>query len=340
VGEIRPGLKVSVSEQGRNSGRESQLKILIAEDESVSRRVLKMTLESWGHEVVEACDGAVAWQLLQSDAAPRLAILDLAMPEMDGITVCRRVRQQATPVYIILLTANDSKRDMVAGLEAGADDYLTKPFDGDELRARVDVGSRVIELQRNLAQRVAELEQVLGELRQAQETLRTLSLTDDLTGLYNRRGFYTLAEQHLKSARRANRDASLIYADMDGLKSINDTHGHEEGSLALKKIADILRSTFRSSDIIARIGGDEFVIFETYAGPNHAQSSVSRLKENLRRCNAENAHPYELSLSIGIVESDLDDNSTVELLLTRGDKLMYEEKRSKRRERDAFVPAP
>jgi diguanylate cyclase (GGDEF)-like protein len=277
--------------------------------------------------------------LLQGADAPRLAILDLAMPEMDGIAVCRHARQHATPVYIILLTAKSSKRDMVVGLEAGADDYVTKPFDRDELRARVEVGIRVIELQRNLAQRVAELEQVLGELRQAQETLRTLSLTDDLTGLYNRRGFFTLAEQYLKSARRAEKDVSLIYADMDGLKGINDTHGHEEGSSALIRIADILRSTFRSSDIIARIGGDEFVILETPAGPNHAQTSVARLTENLLRHNAEKTRPYELSLSIGIVQSGLEDYSTVEELLARGDEQMYEEKRSRRRHRELLTPS-
>jgi diguanylate cyclase (GGDEF)-like protein len=311
------------------------LKILIAEDETVSRRVLKMTLESWGHEVVEACDGAVAWRSLQGADAPQLAILDLAMPEMDGITVCRRIRQHqhATPVYIILLTAKSSKHDIVVGLEAGADDYVTKPFDRDELHARVEVGIRIIELQHNLAQRVAELEQ-------AQETLRNLSLTDDLTGLYNRRGFFTLADQHLKSARRARREASLIYADMDGLKMINDAHGHDEGSNALKEIGDILRRTFRSSDIIARIGGDEFVVLETYAGPSDSQSSIARLQENLRLRNAENGHAYELSLSIGIVCAGLDDCSTIEALLARGDELMYEEKRSKWRQREASLIPP
>src|SRR5215510_9093069 len=243
------------------------VRILIAEDETVSRRVLKMTLESWGHEVIEAADGAIALQFLQSDNPPKLAILDLAMPEMDGITVCQHVRQNrsATPVYIILLTASTSKALIVTGLEAGADDYVTKPFDTDELHARVKVGMRMVELQFSLAQRVAELEQ-------AQDSLRNLSLTDDLTGLYNRRGFFTLAEQHLKSARRARRQASLIYIDMDGLKTLNDTHGHEEGSNALREIANILRNTFRSSDIIARIGGNEFVIFETYNGENEGYS--------------------------------------------------------------------
>jgi two-component system, cell cycle response regulator len=211
----------------------------------------------------------------------------------------------------------------VVGLEAGADDYVIKPFDNDELHARVEVGIRVVELQRSLAQRVAELEQ-------AQETLRKLSLTDDLTGLYNRRGFFTLAEQHLKTARRAHKEASLIYTDLDGLKRINDTHGHDEGSRALKVIADVLRSTFRSSDIIARIGGDEFVILETYAGPNDSETSIARLQENLRLRNAQQMNGYQLSLSIGVARVAADDQPTIEALLTRGDGLMYQQKRSKR----------
>jgi len=285
-----------------------------------------MTLESWGHEVSEAADGAIALQLLQSDTPPKLAILDLSMPEMDGITVCQRVRQtpSATPVYIILLTANTSKALIVTGLEAGADDYVTKPFDTDELHARVKVGMRMVELQQSLAQRVAELEL-------AQESLRNLSLTDDLTGLYNRRGFFTLAEQHLSSARRAKREASLIYIDMDGLKDLNDTHGHEVGSLALREVADILRETFRSSDLIARIGGDEFVIFETYLAPNDGGTGVARLQQNVSQHNAAQARDYKISLSIGVAPVAFDASLTLEELLKNGDRMMYEQKRNRRR---------
>jgi two-component system, cell cycle response regulator len=308
------------------------LKILIAEDETVSRRVLRTTLESWGHEVIEASDGAAAWQILQNPDAPKLAILDLTMPEMDGITVCHQVRkdQNATPVYIILLTSRNSKLDIVTGLEAGADDYVTKPFDADELHARVKVGIRMVELQRSLAQRVAELEQ-------AQETLRNLSLTDDLTGLYNRRGFFALADQYLKTARRAKRQVSLIYIDMDDLKTINDTHGHKEGSSALQEIAEVLRCTFRSSDIMARIGGDEFVILETHSDRVDNPNSVARLRDNLRERNVAGARHYNLSLSIGVALVESDDSLTIEALLTRGDGLMYEEKRNKRRQQELLT---
>jgi diguanylate cyclase (GGDEF)-like protein len=302
------------------------VRILIAEDETVSRRILKMTLESWGHEVVEATDGAVALQILQDDNPPKLAILDLSMPKMDGITVCQQVRQNrsATPVYIILLTANTRKELIVTGLEAGADDYVTKPFDTGELHARVKVGMRMVELQMSLAQRVAELEL-------AQESLRNLSLSDDLTGLYNRRGFFTLAEQQLNSARREGRDASLIYIDMDGLKRLNDTHGHEMGSRAIQEVADILRETFRSSDLIARIGGDEFVIFETSNGANDGGNDVQRLQNNVSHHNARPSRNYEISLSIGVALMSADSALTLDELIKHGDREMYEQKRNKRR---------
>ncbi|HEY5404655.1 MAG TPA: diguanylate cyclase [Pyrinomonadaceae bacterium] len=302
------------------------MRILIAEDETVSRRVLKMTLESWGHEVIEARDGAVALQILQNDSPPKLAILDLSMPEMDGIKVCKQVRQNssATPTYIILLTANTRKELIVTGLEAGADDYVTKPFDTDELHARVKVGMRMVDLQMSLAQRVAELEL-------AQESLRNLSLTDDLTGLYNRRGFFALAKQQLSSARREGRHASLVYIDMDGLKRLNDTHGHEIGSRVIQEVGDILRETFRSSDLIARIGGDEFVVFETSNDQIDEGTDVQRLQDNVTRHNAQQARDYEISLSIGVASMDSDSSMTLEELLKNGDKTMYQQKRNKRR---------
>jgi len=285
-----------------------------------------MTLESWGHEVIEARDGAVALQILQNDSPPKLAILDLSMPEMDGIKVCNQVRQNssATPTYIILLTANTRKELIVTGLEAGADDYVTKPFDTDELHARVKVGMRMVDLQMSLAQRVAELEL-------AQESLRNLSLTDDLTGLYNRRGFFALAKQQLSSARREGRHASLVYIDMDGLKRLNDTHGHEIGSRVIQEVGDILRETFRSSDLIARIGGDEFVVFETSNDQIDEGTDVQRLQDNVTRHNAQQARDYEISLSIGVASMDSDSSMTLEELLKNGDKTMYQQKRNKRR---------
>ncbi len=143
------------------------MKILAAEDDLVSRRVLEAALAKWGYEVLSASDGLEALQVLAGKDPPELAIVDWMMPEMDGIEVCRKVREggQTPPTYIILLSARDSQEDIVQGLEAGADDYMTKPFDRNELRARVEVGKRVIELQKSLANRVLELEDSLKRLK-------------------------------------------------------------------------------------------------------------------------------------------------------------------------------
>jgi phosphoserine phosphatase RsbU/P len=149
------------------------MRILIAEDEPVSRRVLEKTLVGWGHEVVVTHDGAQAWAALQAADAPPLAVLDWMMPGVDGVEVCRRVRQGqgAAPTYIILLTAKGEKGDIVEGLSAGANDYLTKPFDRAELQARVQVGATVVGLQRRLAERVAELEEALAHVKLLQGIL-------------------------------------------------------------------------------------------------------------------------------------------------------------------------
>jgi diguanylate cyclase (GGDEF)-like protein len=301
------------------------MRILIAEDGPVSRRVLEAALKGWGHEVIIACDGAQAWDVLKREDAPPLAIIDWMMPGMDGLEVCRRVRQsaQSAPTYIILLTAKNRKEDAAVGLQSGADDYLTKPFNRDELHARVQVGARVVGLQRSLAERVRQLEHAEAELR-------ALSLTDDLTELYNRRGFFIHAEQHLKTVRRTGKGFLLFYADMDGLKQINDTFGHEEGSLAIKRMALILRQTFRDSDIIARLGGDEFTALVKEVSPHVEDIISARLEENLQIYNAQGRHSYALSLSTGFVTVASDMTTTLEEQIDRADRAMYEHKRSKR----------
>lgn len=307
------------------------MRILIAEDDPVSSRVLSTTLVKWGHEVLVTGNGLAAWAALREEGAPPVAILDWMMPEMDGLEVCRNIRRResASSTYVILLTARNCKEDLVEGLEAGADDFLTKPFDRHELRARLQVGARIVDLQRSLAERVRELEEAVEERKRAEEELRELSLTDELTGLYNRRGFFTLAEHHFKAARRMNQSSLIIYADMDGLKQINDTFGHHEGSRAIGKAADILRQTFRESDIIARLGGDEFVILAAGAA-DRIDSISSRLQEKFQTYNEQAARGYVLSLSLGSVEAKADNGLTVEELVARADGAMYQHKRRKR----------
>jgi DNA-binding response OmpR family regulator len=149
------------------------MRILIAEDDLISRRMLEATLIKWGYEVVATSDGTAAWEALQQESAPKMAILDWMMPGMDGVDVCRNVRQVEThePTYIILLTAKGNRADIVTGLEAGADDYVIKPFDRDELRGRVKAGIRVIDLQRTLTARVTELEEALAQVKTLQGLL-------------------------------------------------------------------------------------------------------------------------------------------------------------------------
>jgi sigma-B regulation protein RsbU (phosphoserine phosphatase) len=153
------------------------MKILIAEDDPVSRRILEATLLKWGYDVLIAIDGAQAWEMLQRENAPALAILDVMMPGLDGLEVCRRVRQLPTPTppYLIMLTAMASKDEVVNGIQAGANDYLSKPFHRDELKARVAVGAQMLELQRNLAERVKELEAALSQVKQLQGMLTICS---------------------------------------------------------------------------------------------------------------------------------------------------------------------
>jgi phosphoserine phosphatase RsbU/P len=144
------------------------MKILIAEDDPVSSCFLEASLEKWGYEVVVASDGVEAWSAFQVAEPPSMAILDWMMPEIDGVEICRRLRamQSSTPVYVIMLTAKSDKEDVVAGLKAGADDYVTKPFNRHELRARIDVGVRMLELQANLSERVRDLEEALARVQQ------------------------------------------------------------------------------------------------------------------------------------------------------------------------------
>jgi len=172
------------------------MKVLIAEDDPLSRRLLQATLKTFGFEVILAADGAQAWAVLQGEEPPSLAILDWMMPEMDGVDICRRVRQlpTATPPYLILLTAKSEKTDVVIGLDAGANDYLTKPFDRSELRARIQVGTHVLELQKALVGRVQELEDALSQVKQLQGLLPICSYCKKVRDEQN---YWQLVESYL-----------------------------------------------------------------------------------------------------------------------------------------------
>jgi len=301
------------------------MRILIAEDDAVSSRILVTHLTKWGHEVVSAQNGREAWDLLSATDGPHLAILDWMMPQMTGIDICIKARQEITgrPLYMILLTALNRKEYVIQGMEAGADDYLTKPFDAHELRVRLKAGERIVDLQLSLQERVRELEQ-------AEQALRDMTLTDNMTGLYNHRGFFTLAEHQMKIARRSRQNSILLFADMDGLKKINDTFGHAAGSTAIVKVGSVLKKTFRDCDVVARLGGDEFVVLAPNVDLEESGVLIERLAENLAAANAEASQQFELSLSIGTISLAHDSETTLDDYLTRADKAMYREKRLKK----------
>src|ERR671924_385299 len=195
--------------------------VLIAEDDMVSRRLLEAMLTRWGYEVAVTRDGVEAWEVLQGADAPPLAILDWMMPGMDGVEVCRKVRQcgQEPYIYLLLLTTMGDKENIIEGLDAGADDYLAKPFDPHELQVRLRTGKRIMTLQ--------------AELIEAREALRVQAMHDALTGVWNRRAILEVLAKELARSRREGVPVAAAIADLDYFKRINDTYGHIVGDMVL-----------------------------------------------------------------------------------------------------------
>ncbi len=235
------------------------MKILIAEDDAVSRRVLEGFLTKWGHQVVATKNGTEAWWELGKENAPQLAILDWMMPGMDGIELCREIRSRGPEsyIYVLLLTAKGQKQDVVNGIEAGADDYLTKPFDPHELKVRIRAGIRILELQ---------------------ETLRVQAMLDSLTGLWNRRGISDQLRKELSRSVRRGSQVGIILADLDHFKMINDRYGHDAGDAVLRETATRMKSAVRAYDHVGRYGGEEFLI----CAPECDAQGASALAERIR----------------------------------------------------------
>jgi two-component system, cell cycle response regulator len=243
------------------------MRVLLAEDDATSRRLLAHILQSWGYEVTPAEDGRRAWEALARPDSPPMAILDWEMPELDGVEVCRLVRavETASPPYLILLTARTAKEDIVTGLDAGADDFLTKPFHREELRARVEVGRRFVELNQ--------------ELVDSREQLRLLALTDMLTGAMNRRAVMEDLERAALRAARSGEDLAIGMMDVDFFKRINDTWGHAAGDEVLKEVVRRSAGALRSADYLGRFGGEEFLLILAGASARSARSALERVRE-------------------------------------------------------------
>ena len=289
------------------------MKILIADDDVTSRRVLTGVLKKYGHEVVTTVDGAEAWEVMQRPDAPRLAILDWMMPGLAGVEVCRRARTLPSdqPPYIIILTSRDEKADIVAGLEAGADDYVAKPFDADELRARVDVGRRLIELQERLME--------------AREALAHEAMHDPLTGVLNRRAFAVALSRQLSVERRYHHGLALGICDVDWFKKVNDKHGHQVGDEVLSGLVRLMENNLRGHDVLGRHGGDEFVLLTEHA----AEGDAIIPYERARAAVADNPIPtrvgnVSITISFGVKIWRADESE--DQLLAAADTALYRAK--------------
>jgi two-component system cell cycle response regulator len=289
------------------------VRILIAEDDPVSRCLLEATLGKWGYQVIACPDGMAAWQVLQRPDAPSLAILDWMMPGMDGVQVCRMVRKRASEpyVYLLLLTAKNQKSDIITGLEAGADDYIIKPFDTNELRMRLRAGRRILDLQ--------------TELIFAREELREQATRDSLTRLWNRAAILEILEREFGRAKRSGKVLSIILADLDHFKRINDTYGHLAGDAVLRETVGRMRAAVRPYDGIGRYGGEEFLLVL----PDCDASGAVTLGERLRVAVGSDAMVLAegvipVTLSLGVVTSEAVED--VQTFIATADAALYRAK--------------
>jgi two-component system cell cycle response regulator len=288
------------------------MEILIAEDDPTSRQILVALLSKWGYKVLATCDGAQAWEALHGAEAPRLAILDWMMPEMDGPELCRRLRQEKEGrshyTYILLLTARGAKEDLVQGMEAGADDYLVKPFDPQELKVRIRAGQRIVELE--------------AQLQAVQEELRRQSMTDPLTGILNRRAVLERLEAEISRAGRENTSLGLGIVDLDHFKQVNDTFGHLAGDDVLKESVRRVRGSLRAYDVFGRVGGEEFLVVL----PGTPLSGAKGVAERLRKAISQSpvsTHKglVRVTASLGVTVWTVREG--VDSLIERADRALY-----------------
>jgi len=290
------------------------MKVLVADDEAVMLRLLESSLRRWGYEVLTAKDGREALKIAQQPDGPKLVICDWLMPGLDGIELCREIRGQAQEpyTYILLITGKREQDDVIAGLTAGADDYITKPFDIQELKVRIRAGKRILCLQ--------------DQLIAAREELRDIAMHDSLTRLWNRAAILDLLTAEIARSRREGASLGLVVVDLDHFKRINDTYGHAAGDVALCDAARALRESTRPYDAVGRIGGEEFLVVLPGCNQINAVSHAERLRAAIATLTA----PVALTASIGVTvlppETDIDAAG----LVRAADEAMYRAKHSGR----------
>jgi len=294
-------------------------KVLVAEDDAVSRRMLEAFLTKWGYQVVTAANGSDALRILEAEDAPSLALLDWMMPGLEGPQVCQRVRQHLDRpyVYILLLTARSQKDDLLRGLESGADDYLTKPFDLQELRARLQVGQRILDLQKGLIA--------------ARDELRFRATHDALTGIANRSFVLDAINREHSRQLREGGTLGLIMVDLDHFKRVNDTHGHLAGDAVLKEVARRMASCARPYDTVGRYGGEEFLVVVASSDGVGAMALAERIRREIAFVPVTtDAGPVSVTASCGVVVSEAGKPLGFQQLLHAADEALYAAKQQGR----------
>jgi two-component system cell cycle response regulator len=291
------------------------MKILIADDEAMSRRLLQKTLERAGYQVSTAENGREAADQLCGLGGPKLALLDWEMPELDGPGVCREVRKKKehSYIYMVLLTSKEAKEDIVAGLESGADDYLVKPFDTAELKARLRTGLRILDLENRLVE--------------AREEMRFKASHDALTTLWNRGVVMELMGQELSRSHRENGTTVIVLCDIDHFKTVNDSFGHLIGDEVLRETAKRLLASVRSYDFVGRYGGEEFLVVLNNCDPAFAIARAEEIRNTIAQHPVETSSgPVTVTMSLGLLLSHEWGSRSVEELLHEADKALYSAK--------------
>jgi diguanylate cyclase (GGDEF)-like protein len=283
-------------------------RVLIVDDEEMVRNLVFSLLSKNGHTCEAVKGGIEALEKIKNDSFDAM-VIDIVMPQMDGITLTKKLIELYPDIPVMVITGHADEYPAESAIVAGAREFIKKPFSIHEFIIRFDK---------------------MMHDRRGEEALLALSLTDELTGLYNRRRFFVLAEQGLKVAVRTKKRPLLLFIDMDDLKWINDHYGHTEGDQALIVFAEILKKTFRESDIVARIGGDEFVVLSE-TGDENGEILMTRLYENIRDYNVKGSQRYTLSISVGTAQFDPEYPISIDELLSKADALMYAQKRRKRK---------
>lgn len=298
--------------------------ILIADDDIITQKMIQKMFTRKGYPVVSVSDGLEAWELMQERYFP-IVLTDWHMPKMNGIELCQKIREANFPGYVftILLTSRDSKADIIKGLEAGADDYLTKPLDYHELTARLKAAERILSLERSL-------QESNESLKKALEEIKVLSITDALTGAFNRRYMLEYMEVELKRSKRYDHSFSFIMCDLDHFKTVNDTFGHETGDKVLIDFVKSLKEVIRDDlDLVFRYGGEEFAVVLPVTNISEAKILAERLRIHIENKKIKiKDKTIQITASFGIYgyEPGMDNDLTIKTIINAADKFMYRAK--------------